>query len=511
MTNSLDHYRRQAKSLKKAFAAAEPQALRRAQAVLGQVDRLTHTGALHVLACEAGFESWPRLKFHTETAAMGRAAQAEQLQQALFQGIHWRVEQLLAATPDLADDNFGLLCALYRADAVRTWLQRDPEIALRAQLGPRRPILHLAFSRHFQAHPWLEPDMLSVARLLRAAGADVDDGFPAEPGSPHLLSALYGAIGHAGNMVLGQWLLDNGANPDDGETLYHATELGHHDGLRMMLAAGANPRGTNALLRAMDFDDPKAVKLLLDHGADANEYDDSPVDGEAPWVMPALHQAARRLCSGDIVTLLLQHGADPTRIHAGCTAYGFARVYGNTTLARAIEATGKAPPLSRAETLLAQAADDTLPAGAQLDPADLPVEYRTLIRAILHLPGKLPHVQRLVALGLDPETRDREGLTALHVAGWEGLPEMLTYLLSLDPDLHHVNGYGGNLITTILHGSENNPARRSRDHARCLQLALEQGLPLGRNVLTETANPALLEVMQDWVAANPDRLVDVIP
>lgn len=511
MTHSLDHYRRQAKALKKAFAAGDATAIRRARAVLGSQDQLTHAGALHVLAVEAGFDSWPKLKFQFETAAMDRAALAEQLKQALYHGIHWRVAQLLATTPDLAEGNFGLLCALYRVDAVRDWLRRDPGIALRPQLGPRRPILHLAFSRHIQAHPDLEADMLAVADLLRAAGADLDDGYPAEPGSPHLLSALYGAIGHAGNMALGQWLLDHGANPDDGESLYHATELGHHDGLRMLLAAGANPRGTNALLRAMDFDDLAAVQLLLDHGADANEYDATPVGGEEPWVMPALHQAARRMCRPEIAALLLQHGADPTRVHAGCTAYGFARVYGNTALAQLIEATGKAPPLTAAETLLAQAADDTLPADARLDPAELPGEYRTLIRAILHLPGKLPHVKRLVALGLDPDTPDREGLTALHVAGWEGLPDLLAYLLSLSPDLHHLNNYGGNLVTTILHGADNNPARRSRDHARCLQLALDQGLVLGRNVLEQTANPAVLQVMQDWANAHPVQLVDVIP
>ena len=90
-------------------------------------------------------------------------------------------------------------------------------------VGPRTPILHLAFSRHLHGDGDTE-DMLKVARLLVDAGADSSDGYIAEPGSDHALSALYGAIGHGDNPVLGRFLLEAGANPNDNESLYHATE-----------------------------------------------------------------------------------------------------------------------------------------------------------------------------------------------------------------------------------------------------------------------------------------------
>ncbi len=93
---------------------------------------------------------------------------------------------------------------------------------------------------------------------------------PFAPYDENLLSALYGGIGHANNMVLGRWLLENGANPNDGVLLYHATELGHHDGLKLLLEFGADPTGTNALLRALNLDDLGAMKFLLDAGADAH-------------------------------------------------------------------------------------------------------------------------------------------------------------------------------------------------------------------------------------------------
>ncbi|MFA3916913.1 ankyrin repeat domain-containing protein [Ruegeria hyattellae] len=511
MTYPLDHHRRQAKQLKKAFKASDAGAIARAQTVLGETPVLTHSAALHVIAREAGYDSWPKMKYSIETATMQRDARAQQLKLALFQGADWRVAQLLSHTPDLANDAFGLLCALYRIDAVRDWLDRDPGIVDQVLQGPRRPMLHLAFSRYFQSRPDLERDMIAVAEALLAAGADVNDGYPSEPGSPHQLSALYGAIGHADNMILAQWLLDHGADPNDGESLYHATELGHHTGLQMLLAAGAEPRGTNALLRALDFNDPEAVRLLLDHGAQVEEFNDDPVGGEEPWVMPALHQAARRMCDGPVVDLLLAHGGDPSRLYKGYSAYGFARVFGNSTLARAIEATGKAPQLTQAEQLLAQAADGTLLPGASVDAASLPDEYRTLIRSILHLPGKLDHVKRLVALGLNPEAPDREGLTALQVAGWEGLPDMMIYLLTLSPDLGHVNGYGGGLVSTILHGADNNPHRDIRDHATCLSHALAACAPLGRNLIEASGDPELTRIMEEWAEAHPDQVTENVP
>jgi hypothetical protein len=69
------------------------------------------------------------------------------------------------------------------------------------------------------------------------------------------------------------------------------------------------------------------------------------------------------------------------------------------------------------------------------------------------------HLARLVALGVPFDTPDGEGLTPVQIAGWEGLPDIMAYLLSLKPDLGHINGYGGTLLSTILHGSENNPNR----------------------------------------------------
>jgi ankyrin repeat protein len=302
--------------------------------------------------------------------------------------------------------------------------------------------------------------------------------------------------------------LEHGADPNDGESLYHATELGHHEGLKMLLEHGADPRGTNALQRAMDFHDVDAVRMLLDAGALAEDFNDAEVGGEKPWVVPALHQAARRMSPPAMIDLLLEAGADPARKHQGCTVYGYARVFGNGDLARAIEARGAVPDLTPEETLLAKAADGEDTTGLFVDTAKLPDAYRDIVRVILHLPGKLDHVKRLVAMGVEYDRPDSEGLTPVQVAGWEGLPEVMAYFLKLSPDLSHVNGFGGTLLSTIIHGSENCPQRAERDYIGCLELALHEGVALPRRAPQLAGDPEVAAFLADWAEAHPGQVVE---
>lgn len=503
---SLEQLRRDAKALKTSHAAGEPEAQRRLAAhPPGTNGPLKHADYLHVIAQEQGFASWPRLKQAVETTGFDRAQQVQHLKIALHHGQNAVVERLLEQAPDLAEGLFGLQVALLNRSEVARMLEEDPSRATQL-FGPRRPLLHLAFSRWIHARPDREGDMLAIGEMLLAHGADVNDSCPVDPDNDHPLSALYGAIGHADNMVLGRWLLERGADPNDGESLYHSTELGHHDGLRMLLAHGADPKGTNALLRAMDFNDHEAVELLLSHGADPNEFASDPVGGELPWVIPALHQAARRRSDPRMIALLLDAGADPARRFQGCSAYGYARVFGNRALAEALDRKGDLPELSREERLLAAAADGEETTGSFIDPARLPDAYRDIVRTILHLPNVLDHLDRLAALGIETDRPDGEGLTPVQVAGWEGLPEVMAWCLKQMPDLSHVNGYGGTLLSTIVHGSENCPARQERDHIACARMALERGVALPRPMLNAVGEPELAAFLTEWAEARPGQV-----
>jgi hypothetical protein len=118
------------------------------------------------------------------------------------------------------------------------------------------------------------------------------------------------------------------------------------------------------------------------------------------------------------------------------------------------------------------------------------------------------HLARLVALGVPFDAPDAEGLTPVQIAGWEGLPDIMAYLLSLKPDLGHINGYGGTLLSTILHGSENNPEPRGPGLHRLPRLALEEGVALPRRAIELAGDQEIAEFLKDWAEARPGQVVE---
>ncbi len=503
MTLSLSSLRRQAKRLRQDVSAGDPDAMRRALDVLGPRTEFKHADALHVIAREHGYDSWPKLKLSLELASLDTEARADRLKIALFYGQHWVVDRLLAEDPGLSDANLGLQIALYDFGAVERAIEKNPHAATQV-IGVRSPILHLTFSQHWRAHPDGSGAPLRIANLLLAHGADVNDSYPSGPGSEHRLSALYGALGHAGNVNLARWLLENGADPNDNESLYHSTELGHTDGLKLLLEYGARSDGTNALPRAMDFDDADMVRLLLEAGADPNEGVAQHPSGQPNVVIPGLHQAARRRCSAEIAQLLIQHGADGTAPYQGHTAYALARMRGNPEVARVLEQAGQATPLDPTETLLADAAEGN--ANGKVDPSQLTDETRRMMHRVLGFDDPLEHVKRLVAIGIDPNWTDEQEMPAVHIAAWEGHADAVEYLLQYDPDLTHVNMYGGDLMGTVIHGSEFCPARDRRDHLRSAELIWNAGSTLDRHDILHCGNIALAEQLEEWAEAEPDRV-----
>lgn len=509
MTKSLDQLRRDAKALGKALAAGDEGAVLRVHGIVRTPSDgvYTHADCLHVIARESGHGSWPALKLAIETQGMDRAQKQGRLRWALYNGAPETVAHLLAGDPDLAAGQVPLLVALYEVEAMREILARDAKAATRAY-PPRRPMCHLAFSRHIKAAPEKERDMLAMADLLVAHGADVNDSFAFEPDGEHRLSALYGAIGHADNMPLAKWLLEHGADPDDNESLYHATELGHSAGLRLLLKHGADPRGTNALPRAIDFNSTEAVRLLLEHGADPNEGIAPHPSGAPSLVIPALHQAARRLASGDIAQLLLAHGADPDAQSRGHSPYAFARIFGNHAVAEVLDRAGASTLLSPSEAQLARAADGTKMPGDRITMNALSEEMRYLLGRLVWREGTLPHMQRLVEMGFDPNLPDEMGMPPLHLAGWEGMADVMTFYLSQDPDLDHTNAYGGTLLSTIVHGSEHCPQRADREHVACARMALERGVALPRKAPHFATMPEMSAFLADWAESHPDQVVE---
>lgn len=491
----LDRFRRAAKALKSSFEAGEPDGLVRLRSYSPRTGgaELKHADYLHVVARENQFSSWPTMKSAIERLGMDRAQRQQRLKIALWKGQVQIIRDLVWDDPDVADGAFGLQCALYEPRVLQD-LADDPSLANTA-FGGRRPLLHLAFSKAFEAFPDREAEMFEIAAALRNAGADVNDTFEMDGDTTHPLSALYGAIGHAGNLKLAHWLLDHGASPNDGESLYHACEIGAPEGVRMLLQAGANPNGTNALKRAMDFDATDMVQMLLDAGADPNE-------GHNGWT--ALHHAALRQSSAPICHALLAAGADATKVGHGISAYAAAKVYGNAALAQMMEPV----PLSHDEAVLAQAAEGHVPDNTYVDSAKLPDIYLDLVREFAGEPTKRAHLEALMKIGMPWDRPDGAGVTPVQAAGWLGQPEMLAFFLGLRPNLGHVNQHGGTLFSTILHGAENNPVRAQGDYVGCLRLTLEHGVALPRRGIDATGNTEIRAFLSQWAKDKPGQVVE---
>ncbi len=454
-----------AKALKRAFASSDAHAVARFDAVFGArpvTGQLAN--CLHVIAVEAGFESWPKLKFAIEADAMTREERVRQLTIAVAEGTFHIVDRLLALDPSLATASFGLACAFYDRPFVDAALARDPGLATTPD-GKRRPILHLAFSRWHRRRPELISDCLTIAGRLVDAGAEVDDGFPAEPGSGDLLSVLYGALGHAGNLPLARWLLEHGANPDDNESFYHATELGHLDGVKLMMEFGATLAGTNAFFRMLDFDDLEGARLLIDYGADVNEPPAQYAEDPDDWGN-ALHHAIRRGRDGRFADLLIAAGADPHATWGGHSAFALAQVTGNRSMVEALARHGLAHDLRPDPAFMAaimaenEAAARALAATNPTLVEKLGTADRRLIVELASQPGAIRKLRLMVALGFDPTIRDDAGMTPLHVAAWHGRADHVALFLDAGKDLERENAYGGTALGTAIHGQL--PGRRPR-------------------------------------------------
>ena len=144
------------------------------------------------------------------------------------------------------------------------------------------------------------------------------------------------------------------------------------------------------------------------------------------------------------------------------------------------KAAGHGGTLREAEAILAACAEGAVPSGRPL--ADLPLdeEERRMLTRVILWEDRLDHAKALVAAGIDPNLPEEMGMTPLHLAGWAGLRDHVAWLLTLKPDLDHVNDYGGDIVGTIVHGSENRLDAEERDHIGCARLVLEAGAALRR-------------------------------
>jgi ankyrin repeat protein len=392
---NLEQLRKQAKELVRAARSGDAQALAR----LGDLP-LRLASAQLVLAREHGHTSWPALVHALE-------ASVESFVAAATSGRCERARRLLDARPEIARDPWaGLVLG-------RGW-DSDPM----APGGPleRAPLLYVT-------HSCFAP--VDLARELLARGADPNATFTNEYGD---MSALYGAAGVVHDPELTRLLLEAGASPDDGESLYHATEAPDATCLRLLLERGADTHGTNALAHAIDYDRVEHVTLLLDAGADANE-------GRGALLV----HAVRRGCGLEMLRLLAARGAELDRRGGEWstpraqyrTAYQNAVLRGRDDAAALLAELGASTDVAPEDLAVAALARGEQPAGAL--PAQLDADAQeTVILAALR--GRLDAVVDALGPSYFGHAGGGPPGTLLHHACWVGDPDVVAKLLERGAD-----------------------------------------------------------------------------
>ena len=172
---------------------------------------------------------------------------------------------MLAEHPDIASGDPYLACAVGDEEALRVATKVDPAWVNR-QGGPLRlpPLVAITHSSLCQV-PEFRERLRRCARFLLSVGADPNQKFglrwpPASVSAPdddHPLSALYGAARRNHDLELTKMLLEAGADPNDGELLYHSLES--FVCTRVLLEHGARIAGSNGLYHALDFYNPRCA------------------------------------------------------------------------------------------------------------------------------------------------------------------------------------------------------------------------------------------------------------
>jgi ankyrin repeat protein len=490
---NLEYYKKAAKSLLKAAQSGERNALER---IAHHSTRANQPLALHhaqlTVAREQGFASWPRFRtFLIESSLDFQGLVTEFVNVAL--GDLRRAQEMLTRHPEIAGAGFHAALVLGDTQEVKRALTAAPELA-NAKGGPRErePLVYVCFSRFADGRSGRASDLTDAARFLLSHGANpnassVDDRWPDSP-----LSCLYAATGLNNNPALARVLLDAGAHPDDGESLYHSTEHPDLACLRLLLEHGASPRGNPGLKHMLDYENIEGVRLLLAAGADPNETNGR---GDTD-----LHWAVWRGRSTEIVTALLDAQVDiDARRKDGRTSYALAVVSGQIETAKLLASRGASAEMS--------ALDRFIGACAAADPSDLsrltaespqvplPAEYERLLPelAASHCTSA---VRVLLAIGVPVDTPGDYGGTALHWACWKGYADLVKLLidrgasLTIEDSVFHATPVGW-----FSHGLHNS-LERDGDYPQVAGLLLAAGAKIAaRDIPTD--DPAVDAVLRE--------------
>ncbi len=503
---NLSQLTKQAKDLLAGYRNGDPAAVSRLRdglfAVVGKDNPELTNLRLHeaqwCLAREYGFATWADLQSfvaaRSESPTDGtpsllawlRLAYAADIAGGESQARPLVAARILAESHGLLGSDPYLACAIGEEAILRQASVSEPGW-LKRPGGPLNlpPLVAVAHSSLLRLAGFRDR-LHASARFLLQAGADPNQAVgsrlaPAslrEPSALFPLSALYGAAGQNHDADLTKMLLDAGADPNDGESLYHSLE--NLQCTRHLLAAGARIVGTNAFYRALDLDNIDALRLLLLYGADPNEPPPGPPT--ADWGSPLLW-AIRRRRSAAHISALLEAGADPSaRTPDGASAYTLARRFALPEVAGLLRRTDSPEHIADAERFIAACAegDEATARCIKWRHPELPAALsKTQLRLLPELAaqGCNAAVMLMVELGWPIAIRGGDwNASALNHAVFRGDAELTRFLLQHGASWKEEHGYGDNVCGTLSWASCNAPVAGG-DWLGSAEALVAHGLP----------------------------------
>jgi ankyrin repeat protein len=432
------------------------------------------------------------------------------------------VDLLLGAGADPKAANEYGATALYAAAA-----NTDPAITVKLLAAGADPNAHLVSGET----PLMEAARqgnLEVVRALLAAKADPN----AQEGKGGQTALMWAVSNHQSAVVaeLVQQGADVNAHSKTGFTaLMFAAQQGDVDSTRTLLGAKANANevmpktGTTPLIIASAVGHPEVVELLLGSGADPNVKD---ANG-----FTSLHHAVRdsdygldpaaKAVSLLTVKALLAHGADPNgrlqldkqKVAAEIKAQGNtgARAKRTAITITEIELEGATPVVLAAEcnnlevvkALVEAGGDPNIPtaqgttalilasgAGTDVQRARAPEERATAVQTARYL----------IEHGADVNAAGQFGWTALHAASYQGLNDVIEYLVSKGGNIDALDQLGQTPLSISLSVlTKEAGARRLQIPRRYLKETAELLLRLGATPLNRSGVHIVLQRNGDLV------------
>ncbi len=422
-----------------------------------------------------------------------------------------RAKTVLDGHPELARHSIHTAAAVADPALVAAFLATDPARATRASAADgTEPII---FACHAGLQRLLgvgDADRVHTVRLLLDAGASANAAMTLADDPSATISALYFAC-VSNNVAVARLLLERGANPNDGESIYHAAERNHRDCLDLLLTHGADVSGAHAtwgntplyFLAGYKEDHPHyasstlGMQWLLEHGGNPNvpsyvksgrddapshalsdALSDAPGNAEIP-----LHRVAAFGRSVDVARLLVGYGAVvDARRDDGKTAYAMAMRTGNDGVATYLAECGAdTSSLTPVDRLLAsciradeRAARDILTHHPALMATLTAADRQTLALAVEQ--DRESSVRLMVALGWKLDDEGDWGGTPLHWAAWHGRVNMTRVLLECGAPVNVGDStYGSSPIAWASHGSTNARPGNDADYVAITEMLLGAG------------------------------------